>query len=126
VPEKEGIPVTFFGRTCYVPGGISQIALKTGAALVPGYCRYDGEYSTNYYIAALPPIFPESTGDRQRDTIAVMQQLFTALEEVIRTYPEQWYMFRRFWPEVATAEAISAPAATPAIARKDRLVDAHD
>lgn len=126
VAPKEGVPVTFFGKTCYVPGGIAQIALKTGAALVPGYCRYDGEYSTNYYIAALPPIFPESTGDRQRDTSAAMQQLFTAWEGVIRKYPEQWYMFRRFWPESAPANATPAPVATPTLGSKDRLVDAHD
>jgi lauroyl/myristoyl acyltransferase len=126
VPEKEGIPVTFFGKTCYVPGGIAQIALKTGAALVPGYCRYDGEYSTNYYIGALPPIFPDSTGDRQRDTSAAMQQLFTALEEVIRKYPEQWYMFRRFWPASEPADATLAPVVMPAADGRDRLVDAHD
>ncbi len=125
VPEKEGVPVTFFGKTCYVPGGIAQIALKTGAALVPGYCRYDSAYSTNYYIAALPPIFPESTGDRQRDTIALMQKLFTALEEVIRTYPEQWYMFRRFWPKEEAANTVPAPVAAPALGDKNRLVDAH-
>lgn len=126
VSEKEGVPITFFGKTCYVPGGIAQIAIKTGSALVPGYCRYDDTYSTNYYIGALPPIFPESTGDRNRDITTVMQQIFTVLEEVIRKHPEQWYMFRRFWPEGEAHEVPPAPVAAPAIESKDRLVDAHD
>ena len=25
--------------------------------------------------------------------------MFDAMEEMIRQYPEQWEMFRRFWPE---------------------------
>lgn len=125
VSEKEGVPITFFGKTCYVPGGIAQIALKTGAALVPGYCRYDETYSTTYYIAALEPIFPESTGDRNRDTITMMQKLFTALEDVIRKHPEQWYMFRQFWPDDVTQATQSEPE--PAHAEvKPRMVDAHD
>lgn len=126
VPAKEGIPITFFGKTCYVPGGIAQIALKTGSALVPGYCRYDDTYSTNYYIAALPPIFPESTGDRQRDTITMMQKLFTALEEVIRKYPEQWYMFRQFWPDDVAQEAHPEPVTARAVESEPPMVDAHD
>jgi KDO2-lipid IV(A) lauroyltransferase len=105
VSEKEGVPVTFFGRTCYVPGGIAQIALKTGAAILPGACWYDAEYSSTYYVGAGPVIFPESTGDRKADTIRLMQRMFDALEAFIRERPEQWAMFRAFWPAAAAATA---------------------
>jgi KDO2-lipid IV(A) lauroyltransferase len=99
VPPAEGVPVQFFGRTCYVPGGIAALALKSGAAILPGYCRYDPEYSATYYIGAGPVIFPESTGDKQQDVQQLTQRMFDALEAQVRRFPEQWEMFRPFWPE---------------------------
>jgi lauroyl/myristoyl acyltransferase len=117
MPADQGVPVTFFGKTCYVPGGIAQIALKSGAAILPGYCRYDKTYSETYYLGAMPPIFPQHTGDKQADTIGLMQQMFAAMEEIIRQYPDQWEMFRRFWPEEeAPALASATPGPLPAAA----------
>jgi lauroyl/myristoyl acyltransferase len=95
----EGVPVTFFGRRCWVPSGIAQIALKSGAAVLPGFCWYDEQFSDTYYLAAGPVIYPMSTGDRRADAIALTQQVYDALEQQIRRRPEQWAMFRPFWPE---------------------------
>jgi KDO2-lipid IV(A) lauroyltransferase len=99
VPPEEGVPITFFGKTCYVPGGIAQLALKSGATILPGYCRYDKNYSSTYYLGAMPPIFPQNTGDKRADVIRVTQRMFDAMEDVIRQYPDQWEMFRQFWPD---------------------------
>jgi KDO2-lipid IV(A) lauroyltransferase len=99
VPPDQGVPVTFFGKTCYVPSGIAQIALKSGATILPGYCRYDKNYSETYYLGAMPPIFPRPTGDKRADSIGLTQQMFDAMEEIIRQYPDQWEMFRQFWPQ---------------------------
>jgi KDO2-lipid IV(A) lauroyltransferase len=112
VPQDQGVPVTFFGKTCYVPGGIAQLALKSGATILPGYCRYDKNYSETYYIGALPPIFPEHTGDKRADTIRLTQRMFDAMEDVIRQYPDQWEMFRQFWPD-DDAPALRAGDRTP-------------
>lgn len=101
----DGVPVTFFGRECWVPGGMAQIALKTGAPILPGFCHYDENYSSTYYLTAGPLLYPESTGNKREDTIRLMQRLFTVLEETIRQYPEQWAMFRAFWPEEAIPHA---------------------
>lgn len=120
VPPAEGVPVTFFGRTCYVPGGIAALALKSGAAILPGYCRYDPEYSPTYYIGAGPVIFPESTGDKAADIRALMQRMFDALEGIVRQYPEQWEMFRAFWPEETLDGAPPPAEPAEALARTDR------
>ncbi len=37
VTAEEGTAVTFFGRKTYVPSGPAALALKSGAAIVPGY-----------------------------------------------------------------------------------------
>lgn len=108
LPPGEGVPVTFFGRECWVPGGIAQIALKSGAAIVPGFCYYDETFSDTYYLYAAPTIYPETNGDKKADAIALTQKMFDAMEEMIRLRPEQWAMFRAFWP---AQNAAGAPAA---------------
>jgi lauroyl/myristoyl acyltransferase len=113
LPPGEGVPVMFFGRRCWVPGGIAQIALKAGAAVLPGFCVYDEDYSSTYYLGAGPVIFPAPSGDRKADTVALMQRIFDALEAQIRDRPDQWAMFRRFWPEHdAVPETAPIPAET--------------
>lgn len=114
LPVDEGVPVTFFGKTCYVPGGVAQLALKTGATILPGFCRYDKNFSSTYYLGALSPIFPKNTGDKRADTIAMTQQIYTAMEEIIRQYPDQWAMFRPFWPK-GTGQKNSRPALVTAV-----------
>lgn len=119
VPPDQGVPITFFGKTCYVPGGVAQLALKSGATILPGFCRYDKNYSETYYVGALPPIFPESTGDKRADIIRLTQQMFTVMEDVIRQYPDQWEMFRQFWPDddaPALREGARSPSARLATA----------
>jgi lauroyl/myristoyl acyltransferase len=43
------------------------------------------------------PILTESTGDKERDMRSVTSQFARLFESYIRRYPDQWYMFRRFW-----------------------------
>jgi KDO2-lipid IV(A) lauroyltransferase len=105
MPPGEGVPVQFFGRRCYVPGGIAQLALKTDAAIVPGFVYYDEAYSPAYYGYAAEPIFPHPTGDRAADVIALTQRIYDAIEAHVRAHPTQWYMFRAFWPAVEQASA---------------------
>ena len=106
MPAGEGVPITFFGRRCWVPGGIAQIALKSGAAILPGFCWYDETYSSTYYLAASEVIYPEHTGDKRADTIRLTQRMFDALEVFIRERPDQWAMFRAFWNGHGAAEML--------------------
>lgn len=99
-PEPdEGVAVHFFGETAYVPAGPAAIALKTGAAILIGYCmRRPG--NKTFYAAVEPPVEYERllTGDKARDIQIITQQIVSKMEQVIRRYPEQWYMFRQMWP----------------------------
>ncbi len=70
----------------------------------------------------MPPIFPQNTGDKRADVIRVTQRMFDAMEDVIRQYPDQWEMFRQFWPDDdpsalaadETPEQLTATAASSA------------
>ncbi len=101
VTEDQGVAVTFFGRKTYVPGGPAALALKSGAAIVPGFAWYG--HRNEWYERVFPPIFPqERKGEQRVHEIARLTQLmYNALEEMIREWPTQWYMFRPFWPAEA-------------------------
>lgn len=115
LPAGEGTPVTFFGRRCYVPSGVAQLALLSGAPIAVGCARYDDQFSTTYYLILAELIYPERTSDRQADTMRLTQRVYSALERVIAEHPDQWFMFRPFWPEepsLAPDEAAPALAAS--------------
>ena len=98
VAAEQGTAISFFGHTTYVPGGPAALALKNGAAIMSGYVWY-GEHN-RFYIRAFPPIFPvEVKGDERAGEVARLTQcMYDNLEEMVRGYPTQWYMFRPFWP----------------------------
>jgi KDO2-lipid IV(A) lauroyltransferase len=120
--EGEGVPVEFFARRCYVPGGVAQLALLSGAAIFPGFAYYDEKFSSTYYTKVLPHFFATRTGDREADVIATTQGIYNALETVIRPRPAQWAMFRSFWPAEpdAASNLTPAPGATPQAAGRSQ------
>lgn len=106
---RDGVPITFFGRRCYVPGGAAQLALLADAPLAVGAIHYDERFSELYYPQLSETFYPQRTGDREADVQALTQRVFSALEEIIRAHPDQWFMFRRFWPAEDAAPG-DAPA----------------
>lgn len=104
--EKDGVPVQFFGETAYMPGGPGAIALKTGAALLIGYCiRRPGDKT--FYGAVTPAMDYEQhlTGDKERDIQMITQMIVSTMEDIIRRHPDQWYMFREMWPRTDEHDA---------------------
>lgn len=98
VSKEEGVEVTFFGRKTYVPSGPAALAIMSGAAILPGFVWYGRNNS--FYEIAFPPIFPR-TGkgtDKAAEIARLTQYVYDALEEMVRQWPTQWYMFRQFWP----------------------------
>ncbi len=98
VKPGEGTEVTFFGRKTHVPSGPAALALKSGAAIIPGFLWY-GRHK-KFYARVYPPIFPrESKGEQKASEVARLTQcIYDVLEEMVREWPAQWYMFRQFWP----------------------------
>jgi lauroyl/myristoyl acyltransferase len=100
---EDGVSVTFFGRETKVPGGAATLAVRTGAPVVPAILVRNGQDSG--YIAHIgPPILREATGSVPDDVAVLSQCVMSWLEDMIRRYPDQWYMFRSMWPS-ATASA---------------------
>jgi KDO2-lipid IV(A) lauroyltransferase len=86
--QGPGVGVRFFGRQTVVPGGPAAIAIKTGAALFPGYVY--GVAPSHYHIHLDPPMsWPADTTKE-----SLMQTVVNRFEDFIKEHPDQWYAFR--------------------------------
>jgi len=90
-----GIFVPFYGRPASTATGPALFALRTGAALVPTFCirEADGTHT----MRAWPPIYPESTGDRERDVYRLTAAVTSVIEQQIRERPELWCWLHHRW-----------------------------
>ena len=92
-----GVPVTFFGRPATMPGGAALLAERTGAALFPVVCRFDGAG----WRLVIHPEVPLGSGGRLRDRVtAAMQGVADAFAASIAEQPEDWHMLGRVWADV--------------------------
>lgn len=101
LPAGEGVAITFFGRRCHVPGGIAQMAIRTGAAVLVGFTWHDEGYDDTLYGVVSEPVMFEPSGDRDTDAAALTQCIYAIIEDRVRARPALWYMFRPFWPPAA-------------------------
>jgi len=98
----DGVPVEFFGRPTMVPMGAATLAALTGAPILPTYFR--GRPDGRFEGGILPPIVPPTTGGRAAIVRQLTQDIFTALEAIIRRSPTHWYMFRDMWGTALTPQ----------------------
>jgi KDO2-lipid IV(A) lauroyltransferase len=92
----QGVFVEFFGRQACTASGLARVALKTGAAVLPGFMVWEAA-EKKYVLHFGPELEFEPTGDAEADAIAATQQCAAATEEWIRRYPDQWLWIHRRW-----------------------------
>ena len=93
----QGVFVRFFGITACTASGLARVALKTGAAVVPGFLLWEAAEAT--IRASLRPRtgVHQRRGDHEADILAATQQCNDVLESWIRRYPDQWLWIHRRW-----------------------------
>ena len=92
----QGIFVDFFGIPACTASGLARIALRTDAAVVPGFTIWDPALR-KYRLRFDPALELIRSGDLEAD-IAANTQLFTrVIEDYVRKYPEQWLWVHRRW-----------------------------
>jgi len=90
-----GLKVDLFGKNTFIPDGPAVLSLKTGAPIVPGFMLRNNDNTWTLRIEK--PIYPQQSGNNKEDVFALIGHYKTIIEDYIRKYPDQWYMFRRFW-----------------------------
>jgi len=92
----QGVFVNFFERPACTAPGLARVALKTDAAVLPGFMLW--EPAERQYVLHLgPELRFAQTGDAEADTLAATQQCNDVLEAWIRRYPDQWLWIHRRW-----------------------------
>ncbi|MFC2029148.1 lysophospholipid acyltransferase family protein [Chloroflexota bacterium] len=85
----------FFGSPARLPDGPVRLALRTGAALIPGFVL---RLPDNSYRLTLEPELELHRGsDTEADVDAGMDQVVAVMERYIARNPEQWLVAVRVW-----------------------------
>jgi Kdo2-lipid IVA lauroyltransferase/acyltransferase len=92
----QGVFVPFFGIPACTASGLARVALRTGAAVLPGFLVW--EPAERKYVLHFGEAMPLiATGDDERDVLANTAQFTAAIETFIRRYPDQWLWVHRRW-----------------------------
>jgi len=92
----QGLFVPFFGVVACTASGLARVALKTGAAVLPGFLLWE-ESERQYVLRFSPELALTDTGDAEADTADNTARFTAVLEEAIRKYPSQWLWMHRRW-----------------------------
>ncbi len=125
-----GVSVTFFGEETRMPAGPANLALRTGAPLIPATLWYDGPTAVArmHSPVAIPPGAP--TGDRASTqpgydaaVTHMTQQMADVLAEGIAAHPTDWHMLQKLWladlDQDRLARSDDAAATLPAETKQD-------
>ena len=92
----QGIFADFFGKPACTASGLARVALRTGAAVVPGFAVWDPKLR-KYVLHMAPALELTRTGDTEADVAANTTRFNQVIEDFVRRYPEQWLWVHRRW-----------------------------
>ena len=92
----QGVFVDFFGIPACTASGLARIALRTDAAVVPGFTIWDPALG-KYRLRFDPGLALIRTGNLEADIVANTQMFTKVIEDYARKYPDQWLWVHRRW-----------------------------
>ena len=101
---KEMLP--FFGVPTLMPTGPIEVALRTGAPILPCFCARKSKYVIEAWVEE--PLVLNRTDDFEADVRAGMIEYIERLEARLRADPGQWAVIESIWDD---AEEVGGPAA---------------
>jgi Kdo2-lipid IVA lauroyltransferase/acyltransferase len=93
---SEGVFVDFFGIPACTTAGLARFALRTDAAVVPGFIHWDNAIR-KYRLCFEPQVDLTRTGDDDADIRESTQRFTRVIENYVRRYPDQWLWVHRRW-----------------------------
>lgn len=105
--------VPFFGELAATPRAAADLALRTGAAVVVGFCQREGP---GYRLSMEEVPVPQGL-EREAAALALTAALSERIEAAIRRAPEQWVWMHQRWktrPPAGQAPALTGGAPVPA------------
>jgi Kdo2-lipid IVA lauroyltransferase/acyltransferase len=94
--RDEGVFVEFFGIPAATTPAIATLALRTGAAVIPGFLIWDS-HTRKHCLRFDPAVDLISTGDPTKDILENTRAFNRILENMIRLHPDHWLWIHRRW-----------------------------
>ena len=95
-----GEPMPFFGVSAPIPVGVVEIAVRSGAPIVPVIL-----YRTGRRVRAC--VYPEvrysTERPREQEVRRVTREVLGLFERAIREHPDQWHVLDRIWRDESPA-----------------------
>jgi len=88
-------PFKFFGKTAYFPTGAVQIALKSGAQLLPSFIWRKDKY--NHFQIIGRPIKLTQKGNRETIISKNTGKTLKVMEKYVHSHISEWEMFHNIW-----------------------------
>ncbi len=92
-----GVPQDFFGTPALLPTGAAEIALRTGATVMPVLC-YRTPDRRNVLLFK-PGFVLEATKNRATDVAQGNARLLREVEKMIKDKPDQWVVLQPIWDD---------------------------
>jgi KDO2-lipid IV(A) lauroyltransferase len=93
---EEGVFVDFFGIPACTTAGLARIALRTDAAVVPGFLSWD-QSLRKYRLRFEPSIELSRSGDEEADLRECTARFTRVIENYVRAHPDQWVWVHKRW-----------------------------
>jgi KDO2-lipid IV(A) lauroyltransferase len=106
---EESVFVDFFGIPASTTSGLARIALRTDAAVVPGFLSWDSA-RRKYRLRFEPAIELARTGDEEGDVRENTARFTQTIEDYVRAYPDQWLWVHKRWKTRPPGEKEIYPA----------------
>ena len=93
--EGQGVEIDFFGQSTLFPAGAVQLALETGATIIPVFVILKRKMKYWGIIGEPSPIKMDT--DKNEAVRQGVQEIAKRFEEMINRYPDQWFNFFSYW-----------------------------
>ena len=94
--RRHGVFVPFLGAPASTIPTPAELALRTGAAIIPAFSERTGP-GFRYVARFGPPVACAASGDHGADVLRITAEINRRLEDAVRAHPEQWLWAHRRW-----------------------------
>ncbi|MFH0879550.1 MAG: lysophospholipid acyltransferase family protein [Lentisphaerota bacterium] len=93
--KGNALPVHFMGATASIAGGMALFAREAGVPILPA-CTIRTSWARHSWKGR-PPIYPDYSLDKDADILRMTQYVMTHFDDMIATYPDQYFWFNSRW-----------------------------
>jgi len=92
---KSSRPFILFEKKAYLPSGAVELAIKSGAELLPSFIWRDGKYNHHQIIGK--PVGLDRCGEKDELINKNMKKVLIVMEKYIKEHIAEWELFHDIW-----------------------------